>query len=268
MSDANSILEKLNLKKITHDLSEWSKGLCPYSSDELHDLCYHRDDHISNSLKDEHTSFLASYNGLSNTEKEELREWIFSKLAIPTWSKGFGIRPEWTWKNFLSKQKEESTYLDVGPCHGLHSNIIYKEYYKCSFDCYAADILPVYLQLQTFFGIKTKFFDAQRMRLLDLYDPSSMDVVLFTEVLEHLSVEDGIKILLDLGKILRKDGQMMISFPVDARPFDNEPFGHIHQPDVNKVFSCLEESGVRKKDYVKLWSGKTYQHVLIVEKKD
>jgi hypothetical protein len=70
----------------------------------------------------------------------------------------------------------------------------------------------------------------------------------------------------EISKILSKNGSLFLSFPVDASPFNAEPFGHIHQPDIDQVSSLLHKLGVKNHRYVKLWSGKTYQHVLMASK--
>jgi SAM-dependent methyltransferase len=266
--EIDSIFYKLNLQdKFTSCLSSWTKALCPYTNEELHNLCYNRTSKISNELNYSHNHFLASYDELTLNEKETLKSWLLENLLKKSWKSGFGIRPEWTWNNFFKAKKEGASYLDVGPCHGVHSNLIYKEYYKGNYEYHAVDILPAYLQLQTFFGIKTKYFDANKMSLCDLYDSKSMDLTLFSEVLEHLSQEDGEKIIVDLSIIMKKKGKLLLSFPVDASPFNQEPFGHVYQPSVENILTLLEKVGFHNHEYTKLWSGKTHQHVIICEKK-
>lgn len=266
--DLEKILEGLRLDgRFTKELSEWARPFCPYSNEELNDLCYRRTDEVSSNLKEIHFEFLRMYDSLSTQEKELLKNWLKEKLLIPAWNSGIGIRPKWTWENFFLKYgKDSMKYLDVGPCHGIHSNLIYKEYYKANFEYYAADILPAYLQLQTFFGIKTQYFDASRMSLFDLYGKNSMDLVLFSEVLEHLTPEEGNQIIFDLSLLIKQGGKLLISFPLDARPFNNEPFGHIYQPAVDDVVILLKNNGFFECEYTKLWSGKTYQHVIIAGK--
>jgi SAM-dependent methyltransferase len=264
--NTNDILTKLKTD-IFFDLTSWKKSLCPYSLNELSDFSYKRTDSISEGWKKNHIEFVKLYESLSIDEKNHIKNWLLDNLAIPTWNKGFGIRPKWTWENFLSKLNNKSLkYLDIAPCHGIHSNILYKEYFKGSFEYFSVEILPAYLELQTFFGINSSYFDAERMNLSEIYDESSMDVIIFSEVLEHLSLSDGTKLLEEISKILSKNGSLFLSFPVDASPFNAEPFGHIHQPDIDEVSSLLHKFGVKNQQYVKLWSGKTYQHVLMASK--
>jgi 2-polyprenyl-3-methyl-5-hydroxy-6-metoxy-1,4-benzoquinol methylase len=261
------IFRKLNSKNFDNDFfQKWGKTFCPHTNQELENYCYNRTDVMSKELEQEFKSFIENYNDLSLLEKQSIKQWILKELIEPAWSKGFGIRPKWSWENFLSKKENAKTYLDIGPCHGIHSNILYKEFYKANFDFYSADILPCYLELQTIFGINASYFDADRTSLSNLYKGDFFDLIMFAEVLEHLTPEQGEQILVDISKIISSTGKLMLSFPVDARPLNQEPFGHIYQPNVEQVSKLLFKLNLRSQEYVKLWSGKTYQHVIIASK--
>lgn len=268
LNNIEEIFKKISSKNFSNDLlQKWGKSFCPHTNQELSNYCYNRTDELSKQLEQEYEDFNDRYSSLSNVEKDFIKQWLLDVLIKPAWSKGFGIRPEWTWKNFLSKNEGNTKkYLDIGPCHGIHSNILYKEHYKGNFEFHSVDILPCYLQLQTMFGIKAKYFDASRMSLIDLYENNFVDTIVFAEVLEHLTPEEGEKLIIDIVKLLTNDGELLLSFPVDASPFNQEPFGHIHQPDIENVSKLLSNLNLRSQTRVKLWSGKTYQHVIIAKK--
>ena len=278
MLDINQILTKINAKKIagTKSSLDWGRSLMPYTADELNSLCYNRSELDSRALRNDHANFVASCASLSDGEREAVRTWLVKNYVEAAWyargnpktnpESAFGIRPRWTWDNFMSRLSGKNlSYLDVGPCHGLHSNLIYWYNYDGEFTYHAADILPAYLQLQVLSGVDARYFDATYMDLLDVYDEASMDVILCTEVIEHLKTDEATKVLTGCLKVLRPGGKMMISFPVDAKPFDyfqGIAFGHQQQPDLTQTQTLLKELGLNDQTYTKLFSGKTYQHVI------
>jgi SAM-dependent methyltransferase len=261
------ILDSLGAESLKGGAEKWGRGLCPLTKEEMNLACFSRGEKESLEMRNQYDRFLSLYDDAKEEEKNELRAWAIKEFLHYTWNaRDFGIRPRWTWDNFLSRFPKGSNFLDVGPCHGIHSNLIYKDYYKAELSFFSAELQLPYLQLQKILGVDARFFDASMMRLTDVYNEESMDAVLFTEVLEHLSQDEGDKILEGLCRVLRPGGRIMISFPVDARPFDfftGEAFGHQYQPDLQRVTNQLLSFSLKDLSYTKLWSGKTYQHVII-----
>jgi len=265
------VLDSISAGILKGGAESWGRSLCPLSKEEMDLICFSRSDEVSNKMKSQYEHFVSLFSNLDEDKKHQLHDWAVKSFLHHNWnSRDFGIRPRWTWDNFLSKVSKGSSFLDVGPCHGVHSNLIYKEYYKAEFSFFSAEIQIPYLQLQKILGVDARFFDASRMKLTEICDKESMDVVLFSEVLEHLTQDEGDEILEGICSVLKSDGNLMMSFPVDARPFNfftGEAFGHQYQPDLQRVKDQLSSFGMSSLSHTKLWSGKTYQHVLTGKKK-
>ncbi len=69
---------------------------------------------------------------------------------------------------------------------------------------------------------------------------SSLDTVLFLEVLEHL--EDDARALREIARVLRLDGKLVLSVPVPPGETDVEEFGHKREgytlPDLLKLLAA------------------------------
>lgn len=270
MEKIEDVLISIGAKRLIGGIRSWGEKFCPYNDQEINSICFQRGKEESNHLKEEFDNFSELYSNLNDETKENLKKWAIEEFLVRAWNaRDFGIRPRWTWENFISKLEKGSSYLDVGPCHGIHSNLIYKYHYRSELNFLAAEVQVPYLQLQKICGIDSKFFDASHMNLASVYEEKSVDSILFTEVLEHLTQDEGRILINDMCKILKTGGKIMISFPVDAQPFDyflGVPFGHQYQPNIDEVSNQMNESGIKSQLYTKLWSGKTYQHVIIGEK--
>lgn len=270
MEKIEEILRSVGADRLACGIRSWGETFCPYSEQELDSICFKRGIKESNTLRDQFKDFCQKYSSLDDSTRLILKDWAIKEFLFATWdSRDFGIRPKWTWKNFISKMETGSSCLDIGPCHGIHSNLVYKHYYKPDLKFFSADVQVPYLQLQKICGVDSRFFDASHMRLETVYEEESMDFILFTEVLEHLTRDEGKNLITSICNVLKPGGKMMISFPVDAKPFDfftGVPFGHQYQPDIGEVSDQMKNLGIENQEYTKLWSGKTYQHVIVGKK--
>ena len=70
--------------------------------------------------------------------------------------------------------------------------------------------------------------------------PHDNDVVILTEVIEHLTNKKlGIQLILDATSILAKNGTMIVSYPRDVGEISSSPIGHQYQPDKNEINNSI-----------------------------
>ena len=103
------------------------------------------------------------------------------------------------------------------------------------------------------------------MKLDEVYTDNQFDFILCSEVLEHIEDLCEENILTSLHKIVKNDGEILITYPHNAmnyQPYDlkRDPLGHRRQPDLETVKSRLINFEITKEEL--FFSGKQYQQMI------
>jgi hypothetical protein len=115
----------------------------------------------------------------------------------------------------------------------LHNQAIDSSLYSC------CDIIPEYCQLLSLFGFHAVPLNLAKENIIELM-PHDNDVVILTEVIEHLTNKKlGIQLILDATTILAKNGTMIVSYPRDVGEISSSPIGHQYQPDKNEINNSI-----------------------------
>jgi 2-polyprenyl-3-methyl-5-hydroxy-6-metoxy-1,4-benzoquinol methylase len=262
------LLKRIHAKDLIGSYGRWGKNrLNPYSNKDLTHFVNQSD----RDFADENTRFSifrSKYLSLAPEDKVSLEDWAVKSFGNPVWVKEIGPRPEWIWNNFLSKRSGK--YLDIGCCHGLHSNIFFKNKRSGNFEYFSCDLLPAYLKLQMVCGIDSRMWHSRKTDISELFHDVKFDVVVCSEILEHIRDEDEKLLLSSLSKICAPGCDVLITFPKDAKvertDLESDPLGHIHQPKVEEVIDRLGNDFiiVDSKSVIKSWNNE--QQVIIAKK--
>jgi len=121
-----------------------------------------------------------------------LAKWSLYKMLSPLY---FWLFPSWI--NYLKREIQPTdTVLDLG-C-GYNSPI---QYCTTSFRT-GVELFPPYLEESRKKAIHTKYINADVSKIE--FDPKSFDVVLASEILEHITKEDGYKLINKMAKWAKK----------------------------------------------------------------
>ncbi len=274
--EIEKLLEYLGCKKtFINGISTWQfPGLsCPNSIDEIKEIARIPHD-MSSRFAREHSKFLETYRMFSAEDKLQLKNWIHKNFLDIAWAdkNHRHLRVEYAWNKFLKHlDSHDRKFLDIGPGHGFHGILLYKEQYKMQSELFACDIMPCYNQLIQLCGVETQFYDASRMKLNEVYSYQRFDTILCAEVLEHVSDAAENNIISGLFEITNKGGSVMFTFPERAMTepynFDRDPMGHVRQPTIAQVSDRLREAGFEIAGTDKFSSGKQFQLVVVAKKK-
>lgn len=242
---------------------DWNgNSLCPYSNNELMTFASMTYEENHN-LKLQFNEFKKNYGSLHENDKSQLKSWLNTEFIAPVWKiqgKTFP-RPEFAKNSFFSLCKKNGKLLDIGPCHGMHGLLLYRDHYQFEFEYSCADMLPAYNKLLCMLGINVYYYNANYDQLPNhLYD-----VITCTEFLEHIDQKAENRLLSEVTQISNIDCKILFTFPVVALPDGkinlNEPMGHIRQPIISDVITQLNNFEVF--NHGKFRSSKSDQNYLI-----
>ena len=112
----------------------------------------------------------------------------------------------------VPRLKSESRILDVGCAPGHNSMALYGLGHT---DIHGIDLndlyLPKYPTPQWVERLKITALDIENNALP--FEDESFDLVIFSEILEHIAIKDPKKILAELKRVLRPGGQFMLTVP-------------------------------------------------------
>jgi len=150
----------------------------------------------------------------------------------------------------LNKLKKTESFLDVGCAQGFYLSLALEKTKKC----FGIDVPPHFITQAKKTGATCVVGSAEKMP----YKNNSFDVVLCTEVLEH--VPNWKKAVKEIKRVLKKNGRAIITVPLEKKslfwrtfsiPFPPEPTrGHLHlleARDITKEFAPMKQE---KKVYV------------------
>jgi hypothetical protein len=114
----------------------------------------------------------------------------------------------------MIKDWKRMSILDVGsgPCHKEEK----RRFRGKNITCF--DIFKPYLNTCRLYGFKTVNGDARKLN--KYFSNKSFDIVWLIDVIEHMSKDDGYKLMANAEKIARK--QVLISTPLGWYPQDHE----------------------------------------------
>lgn len=267
-------LHELGASELAGAFDAWggSAKLSPYTAEDIKRFAT-LDLHAYETELSKYNDFVSLYKVLAQPDKDAWCDWVKKSFVDREWVRDTGIRPRWTWENFLRSRNDadiKRNLLDIGSCHGLHSIFIYKERDKGNFKFHSCDLLPAYLKLHTLGGIDARMWDAKRTDLRHTFAGVQMDVILCTEVIEHLRDEEEEHLLQAFSTLASPGAQIMITYPQDAEVektnFDLDPLGHRRQPEIEQVVSRLGPMfDIVAKPL--MWSGRRNQQVIVAVRK-
>jgi len=142
------------------------------------------------------------------------------------------------------KEKENPKVCELGTCHGghtslwfLHNGIINpKNYFGC-------DIIPDYCKFLKVFGMNIIPINLVKENFVELFDHDH-DVIIVTEIIEHMpNEEQGMLLLKNAMQLLKQGGDMIISYPrIVADISSDDPIGHHYQPNLNSINQTLSQN--------------------------
>lgn len=116
----------------------------------------------------------------------------------------------------------------------LHKNAIKPENYT------VVDIIPDYCRTLSLFGFKGVPVNLAKEKILPIFD-EKYDVIIVTEVVEHMATEQIAFDLIDQAiSLLNPGGSIIVSYPRNVGAIVTDVLGHQHQPNkkrINEKFS-------------------------------
>lgn len=147
----------------------------------------------------------------------------------------------------LSKGRKEISILDVGASYGRTLSCLQRSF-----------VFPKYVACDIRFDAMRRFADDFKDALcvnLDITKlsshirPQSFDFVIFTEVLEHFVQKEGIEVLVEITKMLKPDGHLVMTTPNGAFGPDMakelKTFGHLYLWKKEELKGQLNRLGLR-----------------------
>lgn len=140
--------------------------------------------------------------------------------------------------------------LDVGAGAGLNLDML-KDVYE-NIDC--IEVFEPYIST---YDLKNRYKKVYHLNVVDFDNFSDYDLIIMGDVLEHLTVEDSVKVL---DKIDKTNAQVLIQVPYQyVQGIENENIYEIHiQDDLTK--ELMEE---RYGEYLKLFHEQSYLGIYI-----
>lgn len=154
---------------------------------------------------------------------------------------------------YVLKEITGKTALDVGCGSGRWGKLLSERGLKVA----GVDVTLEYLASALNCGyVRLVKLDFEKTSLLNVFDLKSFDVVVCVEVLEHLSKQTGLKLLLEMGAIGKK---VIVTTPCGFYPFTGSTWADTHK------------SGWYKEDFEKwdfkvtVCKGRLYNYFLAVK---
>ena len=144
-------------------------------------------------------------------------------------------------------EKKPGNLLNIGVGDGdLESNLKVHKFKKIGVDI-TLDGLKKANKNNEFFGVCASIHD--------LPFKTKFEVITVLEVLEHLFFTKIFKVLEDLKKLLKEDGKLIISVPINEK-YNNDynPNGHYRRYSVALIEKELKVSGFEVEEIIKLYA--------------
>lgn len=155
-------------------------------------------------------------------------------------------------KKFVTKYLKEkfpqnSTCLDIGPCNG--------KWFKLLGNHFIIDAVEAWEPNIEKYKLADKYRKITHADVLD-FDEFNYDVIVMGDVLEHLSVEDGQKVI---EKMYPRCKELMVAVPYRLRQhaLHGNPFEVHKQPDLTKKIFTERYPGFKL-----LWSNFLYGYYI------
>lgn len=128
--------------------------------------------------------------------------------------------------------------LDVGIGYGFIEQLILKS--KFDLKIYGLDISKFAISNATR-NYKGNFLVGNIKQIP--FDDSFFDCVLALDILEHLSVDDCMKSLREIFRVLKFNGTFILSIPLNENQIDSAKNNHLHLYDENLMKTQLDQVG-------------------------
>jgi hypothetical protein len=137
---------------------------------------------------------------------------------------------------------EKMSVCEIGTCWGLHTikNLIDKQIIKPT-QCSGLNITLLQCYFLAIFGIDMFAANILKDDISEIIQ-NKQDLIIMTEVIEHMPNEkEGFRILKNAINLLKKQGSVIISYPIDASPIVNSPGCHQYQPKLTNITNCFKD---------------------------
>jgi len=157
------------------------------------------------------------------------------------------------YKKTVNKLRDKKNFLEIGPGHGLFLLELIKsiKHKEATFDCIDLSKISLNISKELIGAIKPEILPQIRFIQgdINLFNENiTYDFITMGEVLEH--VDNPLKILRNINRILDKDGSFFMSTCVDCPAID-----HIyHFKNISEIEELISKAGFKIKDKIIAYS--------------